>query len=88
MTVGDLIRVLGDACEDADVSIDDVEVHIALQQWHPMEYEVDEGPDITIVEVQNDEYERFDKVIYIPTTEHNNYLPRVAAVALGWKEDR
>lgn len=88
MTVADLIHVLTQACENADVSIDDVEVRLAHQAHWPFEYEIDSGPDITVVEVQNDAYERYDKILYLPEGSQLGYLPHEAAVSLGWKEDQ
>ncbi len=86
MTVADLIHVLQQACEDADVTPDDVEVRLAFQPNWPFEYSIDDGPDILVVEVQNDAYERHDKIIYLPEGSQIGYLPGVAARSLGWRE--
>jgi len=79
--------VLKQACNDADASIDDVEVRLAFQPHWPFEYSIDSGPDILVVEVQNDAYERFDKIIYLPEGFQIGYLPDIAAKSLGWRED-
>lgn len=84
MTVADLIYVLQNACDGEPE--DSVEVRCAFAQFNPLECEFDPGPDVTIVEVQNDAYERHDKIIYLPVTAIG-YLPGVAEVALGWRND-
>lgn len=83
MTVADLIHTLQQACDGEPE--DSVEVRAALAQFMPLECEFDTGPDVTIVEVQNDAYERHDKIIYLPVTSIG-YLPSVASKALGWRE--
>jgi hypothetical protein len=56
MTVADLIHILEDACLGEPE--DSVEIRFAFAQFNPLECEFDPGPDVTIVEVQNDAYDR------------------------------
>jgi hypothetical protein len=83
MTVADLIHALQRACDGEPE--DSVEVRLAFQPNWPFEYSIDDGPGITIVEVQNDAYERHDKIIYLPEGQQLGYLPGVASKALGWR---
>ena len=85
MTVEDLVHVLKQACNDAEASPDDVEVRLAFQPNWPFEYSIDDGPDILVVEVQNDAFERYDKIIYLPEGSQIGYLPEVASKSLGWR---
>lgn len=85
MTAADLIHAIEQACDEAGLDESSVEVRLAHQPTWPFEYSIDEGPDITVVEVQNDAYERHDKVVYLPEGLQLGYLPEVASKALGWR---
>jgi hypothetical protein len=71
MTVGDLIEVLREFDEDADV-------RIASQPNWPFEYEIDE-----VIEARTGSDET---TVYLGEGIQIGYLPGIAAVELGWRE--
>lgn len=81
VTVAELIFVLDQVCEGEDR--DSVEVRLAMQPNWPFEYTIGPGPDITIVEIEENESQK--KVIYLPEGYQVGHLPTEAAVALGWR---
>lgn len=82
MTAETLIQVLEKACSDAGLDPSEVEVRLAMQPTWPMEYTIDEYPDIQVIGIGDDVKQQ---IIHLPEGHQTGYLPGEVSESLGWR---